>query len=89
MMKHASLIDRRHSWFKVLCFAIFMAALVLRVESRYMRSDTNNLFSTKEEISMDRKPVFRNVQELRRYLEQLDEWLAITDSDEISTSSTD
>lgn len=77
-MNHVRLIDRRYSWFKVLCFAICMATLMLRAESRYMRSDTNNLFSTKEEISMDRKPVFRNVQELRRYLEQLDEWLAIT-----------
>nr|CDS31919.1 neuropeptide [Hymenolepis microstoma] len=55
-----------------------MTTLVLGTESRYIRTDADDLFSINDEISLDRKPVFRNVQELRRYLEQLDEWLAIT-----------
>ncbi|VDN99714.1 unnamed protein product [Rodentolepis nana] len=77
-MKNVRLVDRRYSCFNFLCFFIFVTTLVLGTESRYIGPDMEDLFSANYEFSLDRKPVFRNVQELRRYLEQLDEWLAIT-----------
>lgn len=61
-----------------MCLMLVMLALVSRAEISFNNANSDEVLPIKEKTIKDRKPIFRSVRELRRYLQQLDEWLAIT-----------
>ncbi|VDO12283.1 unnamed protein product [Rodentolepis nana] len=56
---------------------ILMIVLMTFVSANSESKDENSSIDDFE-LPKERKPLFRTARELRRYLEQLDEWLAIT-----------
>ncbi|VUZ46864.1 unnamed protein product [Hymenolepis diminuta] len=57
----------------IFCLVLVLMAFVSDAKSTYATSNTDEVIPPKV-----RGPLFRTARELRRYLEQLDEWLAIT-----------
>ncbi|VDM27440.1 unnamed protein product, partial [Hydatigera taeniaeformis] len=70
------------SWFGLVCFIVLVLSLVSKGEAQLARSRVEEILPTKNAPSESRKQIFRNVKEFRRYLQRLDEWLAITGLDE-------
>nr|CDS31918.1 hypothetical protein HmN_000069000 [Hymenolepis microstoma] len=62
-----------HKWGVFILMIVFMTFVSADFKSNQENSSVDDF-----ELPKGRKPLFRTARELRRYLEQLDEWLAIT-----------
>nr|CDS22767.1 neuropeptide [Echinococcus granulosus] len=81
MVKKVTLVSnpiRPISWFGLACLVIIVLSYVSEGEAHFDRASVEEILPSKSGPAEARKQIFRNVREFRRYLQRLDEWLAIT-----------
>ncbi|KAL5112216.1 hypothetical protein TcWFU_005798 [Taenia crassiceps] len=74
----AGIPTRPISWFGLVCLIVIVLSFVSKSEALFARSSVEEILPSKSGLTESRKQIFRNVKEFRRYLQRLDEWLAIT-----------
>uniref|UniRef100_A0A5K3EV31 GLUCAGON domain-containing protein n=1 Tax=Mesocestoides corti TaxID=53468 RepID=A0A5K3EV31_MESCO len=70
------------SWFVLLCLVCLMPPFVARVDAQRARLNLDAILGERGRSASQtgdrKKQIFQDMKEFRRYLQRLEEWLAIT-----------